>query len=111
MRSPFLLKVITLQKISLRADNIQSVLFGNGSIPLSDIISNQSKIVEAVNSSEVADAHTQIIRELISDPTFVEKLHLRMQQLHFNIKNIQAQTKLSARNCYKTRHLARGAVL
>jgi len=81
-------------KISLRADNIQSVLFGNGSIPLSDIISNQSKIVEAVNSSEVADAHTQIIRELIGDPTFVEKLHLRMQQHHFNIKNIQVQTKL-----------------
>ena len=87
-------KSYNTSKISLRADNIQSVLFGNGSIPLSDIISNQSKIVEAVNSSEVADAHTQIIRELISDPTFVEKLHLRMQQLHFNIKNIQAQTKL-----------------
>jgi len=81
-------------KISLRADSIQSVLFGNGNIPLSDIISDQSKIVEAVNSSEVADTHTQIIRELIGAPTFVEKLYLRMQQHHFNVKNIQVQTKL-----------------
>lgn len=87
-------KSYNTSKVSLRADNIQSVLFGNDSIPLSDIISNQSKIVEAVNGSEVADVHTQIIRELIGDPTFVEKLHLRMQQHHFNIKNIQVQTKL-----------------
>jgi len=81
-------------KINLRADSIQSVLFGNESIPLSDIISNQSKIGEVVNSSEVADVHTQIIRELIGDPSFVEKIHLRMQQCYFNIKNIQVQTKL-----------------
>jgi energy-coupling factor transporter ATP-binding protein EcfA2 len=87
-------KSCNTSKISLRADSIQSVLFGNDNIPLSDIISNQSKIVEAVNSSEVADAHTQIIRELIGDTTFVEKLHLRMQHYHFNIKNIQVQTKL-----------------
>ena len=88
------IKSLNNSKVSLRTDNIQSVLFGNESIPLSDMISDLSKIVEAVNSSEVADVHTQIIRELIGDPTFVEKLYLRMQHHHFNINNIQVQTKL-----------------
>src|SRR3990167_9952811 len=88
------IKSLNNSKVSLRTDNIQSVLFGNESIPLSDMISDLSKIVEAVNSSEVADVHTQIIRELIGDPTFVEKLYLRMQHHHFNINNIHVQTKL-----------------
>ncbi|MFA5386063.1 MAG: hypothetical protein WC297_00040 [Candidatus Paceibacterota bacterium] len=81
-------------RINLRADNIQNVLFGNNDVPFSAIVSDQLKIVAAVNSSEVADAHTQIIRDLIGDPTFVEKLYLRMQRYHFDIENVQVQTKL-----------------
>jgi len=88
------IKSHNLSKVSLRVDNIQSVIFGNSAIPLSDLISNKSKIVEAVDNSEVADVHTQIIRELINSTTFVEKLHIRMQQHHFDIKNIRVQTKL-----------------
>ncbi len=79
-------------KVSLRTDDIQSVIFG--CIQLSELISDQSKIVETINNSEVANVHTQIIQALVSDPIFVEKLHLRMQSHYFDIRNIQVQTKL-----------------
>jgi len=86
------IKINNPSKVSLRSDDIQSVIFG--SMKLSDLISDRSKIVETVDNSEVADVHTQIIQELINDPIFVEKLHLRMQSHYFDIKNIQVQTKL-----------------
>ncbi|MFA4888771.1 MAG: hypothetical protein WC628_04270 [Candidatus Omnitrophota bacterium] len=79
-------------KVTLRSDDIQRVVFG--SIQLCDLISDQSKIIEAVGNSEVADAHTQIIQELVNDPVFLEKLHLRMQGHYCDISNIQVQTKL-----------------
>ena len=88
------IKIHNSSKINLRADNIQSVLFGNDSISIADLVFDKSKIVEAVDNSQVADVHTQIIRELVSDSVFVEKLHIRIQQHHYDIKNIQVQTKL-----------------
>ncbi len=81
-------------KITLRSDIIQSVLFGNDDAQLENIISDESKISEVINNSKVADVHTQILQDLISNPTFVKKLHLRMQKYHFDIQNIQVQTKL-----------------
>jgi len=81
-------------KVPLRSDAIQSVLFGSSDTDLSHIVADQSKIVEIVNNSGVADAHTQILQELVSDPIFLEKLHLRMQQHYFGIVNVQIQTKL-----------------
>jgi exonuclease SbcC len=87
-------KISNASRVSLRSDFIQNVLFENSPIRLPDIVADGSKIVEIVNSSAVADVHTQILRELVSDPIFVEKLHLRMQRHYFGIENIQIQTKL-----------------
>lgn len=81
-------------KVTLRANDIKTVIFNNESISLEDLVSNPLKITEAVNSCENADVHTQIIQELVNDPIFVEKLHLRMKKYCFDIKNIQVQTKL-----------------
>ena len=81
-------------KVILRANDIKSVIFNHDSITLDDLINDPSKIAEVVNSSEKADVHTQVIQELVSDPIFVEKLHLRMKKYHFDVKNIQVQTKL-----------------
>lgn len=81
-------------KVVLRANDIKSVIFNNESISLDDLIGDPSKIMEAVNSSKSADVHTQVIQELVNDPIFVEKLHLRMKKYHFDTKNIQVQTKL-----------------
>jgi len=78
----------------LRADDIQSVLFGDDDSQLIKMISDKSKIIDAIDSSKVADIHTQILRDLVSDPVFVERLHLRLQKYHYDIKNIQVQTKL-----------------
>ncbi len=84
-------------RMSLRTDNIQSVLFGNDRIGLADLVSDKAKIVEIVSSSEVADAHTKIMQELVNDPTFVEKMHLQMQKYFFDIDNIQVQTRLGGK--------------
>jgi len=81
-------------KVVLRANDIKSVIFNNETISLDDLIDNPLKIAEVVNSSENADVHTQVIQELVNEPIFVEKLHLRMKKYHFDIKNIQVQTKL-----------------
>jgi energy-coupling factor transporter ATP-binding protein EcfA2 len=81
-------------RVSLRSDSIQNVLFGNSVIDLATMVSDKSKIAEVVSNSLVADVHTQIIQELVNESTFVEKLHLRMQRHHFDIRNIQVQTKL-----------------
>ena len=81
-------------KVLLRSDFIQKVLFDNNASNLSAMVSDRQKIVEVVNSSLGADVHTQIIQGLINEPSFLEKLHLRLQRLYFDIKNIQVQTKL-----------------
>jgi len=78
----------------LRADDIQSVLFGDDDSQLINMISDKSKIIDAINSSKVADIHTQILQDLVSNPVFVERLHLRLQKYHYDIQNIQVQTKL-----------------
>lgn len=80
-------------KIILRSNDIQSVVFDSDGVQLSDFVADKSNIVRAINNSEVADAHTQILQEMISDPVFIEKLHLRIQKNHFDIRNIQVQTK------------------
>jgi exonuclease SbcC len=81
-----------LSRVSLRSDSIQTVIFGN--MPISDLVSDKSKIIESVNKSEFAGTHTQIIQELISNASFAEKLFLRMQQHYLSIDNIQVQTRL-----------------
>jgi ABC-type enterochelin transport system ATPase subunit len=82
-------------RVSLRSDFIQNVIFGStGSTGLYDMVLEKAKIVEIVNNSAVADVHTQIIQDLVNNPIFVEKLHLRIQRYHFDIGNIQIQTKL-----------------
>jgi len=81
-------------KVNLRANDIKTVVFDNGSISLDDLVSDPSKITEAVNSSENADVHTQVIQELVNDKIFVKKLHLRIKKHRFDVKNMQVQTKL-----------------
>lgn len=78
----------------LRADDIQSVLFGDDDSQLINMISDKLKIIDAINTSKVANAHTQILQDLVSNLVFVERMHLRMQKYHYDIKNIQVQTKL-----------------
>lgn len=81
-------------RVSLRSDDIQSVIFGDGSVPVADIVADAAKLVEMVNNSQIADLHTQILKQMINDAAFVEKLHLRLQRIYFDIGNIHVQTKL-----------------
>ncbi|MBM4064613.1 MAG: hypothetical protein FJ266_03065 [Planctomycetes bacterium] len=80
-------------KTTLSSDSIQTVLF-SPSISISELVDNKDKIIDVVNSSDRATIHTQVLQDLLSDPVFLEKMHLRMQMNHFDIKNIQVQTKL-----------------
>ncbi len=89
-------------KTSLRSDAIQTVFFGNPEIKLADLIPSSGKINEAVSKCTGADAHTQVIKELLSDTTFVERLHLRMQLHFYDINNIQVQTKLGEKSLQNT---------
>jgi len=89
-------------KVSLRSNDIQTVLFGNADIKLSDLIVASAKLVDVVRNSQGADVHTQILQELVSDPIFLERLHLRMQQQFYDIKNIQVQTKLGEKSLQNT---------
>jgi ABC-type cobalamin/Fe3+-siderophores transport system ATPase subunit len=89
-------------KITLRSDFIQNVIFNDDDEQLAKMVSDKAKIVDAVNNSKGADAHTEILQDLISDPVFVEQLHLRIQRLHFDINNIQVQTKLGERSLQNT---------
>jgi len=89
-------------KITLRSDFIQNVIFNDDDEQIAKMVSDKSKIVDAVNNSKGADAHTEILQDLISDPVFVEKLYLRIQRLHFDINNIQVQTKLGERSLQNT---------
>lgn len=89
-------------KVTLRSDHIQNVLFGSDAFNLADIIADPTKLVEAVNESENADVHTQIIQGLLSEPVVLEKLHLRITRQCFDINNIQVHTKLGDRQLQNT---------
>lgn len=80
-------------KTTLSSDSIQAVLF-NHEISISELVDNKDKIINVVNSSERATIHTQVIQDLLNDPLFLEKMYLRMLKHHFDIKNIQVQTKI-----------------
>lgn len=80
-------------KTPLSSDSIQTVLFDHG-ISIAELVDNKDKIIDGVNSSERATVHTQVLQDLLNDPVFLEKIHLKMQMHHFDIKNIQVQTKL-----------------
>lgn len=88
------IKASNIAKTSLRADDIQSVLFSDDDGRIANMVSDKEKILEAVNNCKVANMHTQILKDLINNPVFIEKMHLRLQKYCFNIKNIQVQTKL-----------------
>lgn len=79
-------------RTSLSTDNIQNVLFGEEII--SEFIKDSSKIKEAVNKSQRATIHTQVLQELVNDRVFLERLYLRMYKQYFDIRNIQVQTRL-----------------
>ncbi len=80
-------------KTTLSSDSIQAVLFDHG-ISISELVDNKDKVIDIVNSSERATIHTQVLQDLLNEPIFLEKMHLRMLMHHFDIKNIQVQTKL-----------------
>jgi len=89
-------------EVSLRSDFIQNVIFGSGNIKIVDLVNDGTKLVELVNASTVADAHTQILQELVNDQTFLEKLQLRMQRRYYDIENIRVQTKLGEKSLQST---------
>jgi len=80
-------------KIALNAGNVESVLFGDEALT-DDFVTDKQKIIDAVNGSQKATAHTQVLQEILGNALFQEKLFLRMQRYHFDIHNIQAQTKI-----------------
>lgn len=89
-------------QVSLRSDFIQNVIFGSGDTKIIDLVTDRSGIVKAVNASTVADAHTQILQELIGNEMFVERFHLRMQGRYYDIENIQVQTRLGDKSLQST---------
>lgn len=89
-------------EVTLRSDFIQNVVFGGGHSDISKLVADRSGIVEAVNASTMADAHTQILQELIGDDTLVEKFFLRIQRRYCDIENIQVQTRLGDKSLQST---------
>lgn len=81
-----------VQSKGLSKDNIQNVLFSGDK--LSDFVENKEAIKDAVDSSQIAEIHTKMLRECVSDDDFLEKLQLRIRRYYFDISNIQVQTKL-----------------
>lgn len=77
----------------LNTDNIQSVLFEN-SFSILELVSNKANILKAVNNSQKATVHTQVLQEMVNDEKFLEKLCLRMHKYYYDIANIQVQAKL-----------------
>jgi energy-coupling factor transporter ATP-binding protein EcfA2 len=88
--------------VSLRADFIKNVIFGVRNVQVEDLVSDRSKIVEIVNASTVADVHTQILQELVTDEVFVERLHLHLHCHYYDIQNIQVQTRLGDKSLQST---------
>ena len=88
--------------MSLRVDFVQNVIFGSGTTQVDDLVQDKSKIVKVVNASNVADAHTQILQELVADPVFVEKFHLRLHCRYYDIQDIQVQTRLGDKSLQST---------
>ena len=76
----------------LRADVIERVIFANGNSQ--EYAAESNKIREQVNQSTVAEKHTEILKELINDDVFLERLHLRVVKYYFDINNLRVQTKL-----------------
>ena len=80
-------------KVTLQADNIQNVLFGDGEI--SEYLSDKEKIRGVVNGeTDKTMLHRQVLQELVNDPVFLERLYLRIWKNYYDIGNIQVQTKL-----------------
>jgi len=79
-------------KVSLRIDDIQTVLFTIKDI--TEYLTDKDKIRDSVNKCDKAVLHKQILQELVNDDVFLEKLYLRLWKEYYNIKNIQVQTKL-----------------
>lgn len=79
-------------KVTLRADDIQNVLFDVDDI--TGYLLDKNKIKTCVNKSSKTILHKQILQELVNDPVFLERLYLRMWKDYFEINNIQVQTKL-----------------
>jgi energy-coupling factor transporter ATP-binding protein EcfA2 len=96
------IKANNTSKVPLRSDSIQSVLFESPNTKLSELVADSSKIVDTVSKSTGADVHTQIIQEMIGNKVYLERLHLRMQQCSFDIRNIQVQTRLGEKSLQNT---------
>lgn len=76
----------------LKANVIERVIFANGNSQ--EYATESNKIREQVNQSTVAEKHTEILKELINDDVFLERLHLRVVKYCFDINNLRVQTKL-----------------
>jgi len=79
-------------KVTLRADDIQSVLFDVEDV--AEYLSDKNKIKACVNKSVKTILHKRVLQELVNDPVFLERLHLRIWKDYYDISNIQVQTKL-----------------
>lgn len=90
-------------RLSLRSDAIQTVIFGVANdAELLRIVTDKAALVDSINNSQTADAHTQVLQELANQPEFVERMHLRMQKHYFDIQSIQIQTKLGDKSLQNT---------
>ena len=88
--------------VSLRVDFIRNVIFEQSKIQIYDLVSDPFKIVEVVNASTVADVHTQVLQELVTDRVFIERLHLRLHCHYYDIGDMQVQTRLGDKSLQST---------
>lgn len=79
-------------KVTLRTDDIQTVLFDVDNI--TEYLEDKNKIQTCVNQSDKTFLHKQVLQELVNNPVFLEKLHFRLWRDYYDIGNIQVQTKL-----------------
>ncbi|MDP2277621.1 MAG: hypothetical protein Q8K51_05300, partial [Nitrospirota bacterium] len=87
-------------KVTLRADDIQAVLFDVDNID--EYLEDKEKIRTSINKSAKTFLHKQVLQELVNNPIFLEKLYLRLWKDYYNIDNIQVQTKLGEKPLQNT---------
>ena len=80
---------------NLQTDKFEKILFNK--IDIERYIEDKENIRSQVNKYKGAETHKQILQEVVNDDALLEKIHLRILEHHYDINNIQVQTKLGGK--------------
>ena len=85
----------TLKEESTKENIIRKILFAG--VNIENYIENKQTIKEKVETESGAEKHAQLLKELVNEDSFLEKMHLRLIKDFYDIGNIRAQTKLGGK--------------